>query len=131
MRLTCLRLHSPGEAIAPDDSQFVKPPGNTFLLVMGFELKRNNRAFDMNHAGAARDALAGWRGCEMLNVDVLSHGALARFQERQHGLTGSVLQKPDQPRCTQHGRHPISSEVDGMFLFDDEFQLPDGADPGR
>src|SRR5262249_17448498 len=83
----------------------------------------------VDDAGPAGDGLTEGGRRQVADLDVYPHGAFPLFQQRQHGLAGRVLQKPQQPRRAQHRRHPPVGKIDRVPGLDDEPLLAARAHP--
>lgn len=119
----CLRPHSAGESVAVDHPQLVNSAGDAFVLIVGVELKGNQRSVGIDDPGRAGYLLA--ERCRRLMLEIQLHAdrAFAVVEQRQHGLAGGMFQKPDKPRRAQYGRHLPVGEVDRVLLGDDKRQL--------
>ena len=115
-----LGLHSAGESITADHSQLVNPASDSFVRVVGLELKRDEVTVAVDNASLAGYLLAQWRGRQVLNVHMHPDRTFTLFQQGQHGLTGSMFEEPDQPWRGEDCRHLVVGKVDGMLFGDDE-----------
>ena len=72
------------KSIHIDDAQLVEAPANQFVFVARFELKRDQRAFDVDNTGQARDGPTDWCRREVTDLDKGAHCALPGFDPGQH-----------------------------------------------
>ena len=85
--------------------QAVRATGDPFVLVIRFELEGDLTSVGEQNAGPAYYRLPYRRRRQVADLDLHSHGTLARLQQGQDRRAGGVLQEPDQPRRGKHGRH--------------------------
>ena len=66
----------------------------------------------------------------MLDIDVCADRTFIRLQARQDRFSGGMFEEPNEPGCTENGRHLVVGKVNDVLLVDDERQLARVADLG-
>src|SRR2546422_404053 len=87
---------------------------------MRFQLERNVTPLGEENAGTARDRLPYRCRRQVADLDLRSHGALARLEQGQDRRPGSVLQEPNQPGSGKHRGHASFGKINRMAGLDDE-----------
>jgi hypothetical protein len=123
-------LEAFGERGGVNDAALVETSCYKILLIMGFQLECNGRAFRKNHAGDAGNVLGQRGGGQVLQLNTESNAGFAIFQEGVQYLDGGVFEEPDQRGGAQDRRHVFAGKSDGVRWFDGELQFTSGPDFG-
>src|SRR5262249_15230434 len=85
----------------------------------------------VENAGLAPYRLPHRRRRQVADLDLGSHGALARLQKGQNCRSGGVLQEPDQPGRAKDSRHASFGKINRMAEFNNEPLFADRSDLGK
>ena len=107
----------------------MKPASDEFDVVVGFELKRDDRPVDPDDSGFTHDRESFGDGREMFDLDEGAYTPFMRLKARRNGGPRRIFKMGDEPGSREHRGHDVVREDDAVGRSDHDPFLSRHPDP--